>query len=181
MAVGGALGLVSAFLQLLEKLVLLQNKDALLPCNFNSVFNCSTVLNAWQSSLFGFPNALLCVILFTILTTVAVTGLVTSPARLPRGLRLAIHGLTVGMLGFALWFMWQSTYVIGAICVFCLICLAGLLLANWAWLRLNADDLPIGEGYRRALKTFISRQFDSVAWLGLGLLVALAMLVQFGL
>lgn len=132
MVSGGVVGMVAAFLQTLEKLVLLQTKDAVLPCNFNSVFNCSAVLNAWQSSLFGFPNSIMCLTLFTIFTATAFVGAMGGV--LTRGARLTIQGLSLFTLGFALWFLWTSTYVIGALCIFCLFCFAGLLAINWGWL-----------------------------------------------
>lgn len=178
MIAGGAIGVVAAFLQTLEKLVLIGNQDAVLPCNFNSVFSCSTVLNAWQSSVFGFPNSIMCLFLFTSFMVAGFAGL---GAKLSRNFRLSIQGLSLFTLGFALWFLWQSTYVIGALCIFCLICFAGLLMINWAWLRLNAPDLPFNKQTKSAIQTAIKSGFDTVLWLALGLLVALAMTIRFTL
>jgi hypothetical protein len=50
---------------------------------------------------------------------------------LPRKLRLGIHALSLFTLGFALWFLTQSIYVINALCILCIFCFAGLLLVNW--------------------------------------------------
>jgi uncharacterized membrane protein len=176
---GGVIGVVASFLQTLEKLVLIQNKDAILPCNFNSIFNCSTVLNAWQSSLFGFPNSIMCMALFVIFSSVALVGAFGGTISL--GVRLSIHGLSLFTLGFALWFLWQSTYVIGALCIFCLFCFAGLLMLNWGWLRLNANDLPIGERGRATIKRWIASGMDTFIWVALATVVAAAMLLQFSL
>lgn len=176
MTLGGAIGVIAAFLQTLEKLELIKNKDAVLPCNFNSVFSCSTVLNAWQSSVFGFPNSIMCMALFVIFTTVAAVG--WGGGVLPRKVRFAIQGLTLFTLLFALWFLWQSTYVIGALCIFCIFCFAGLMLVNAMWLRLNAADMP--KSWQPALQKFIGKQYDYVAWAGLGVLVAALMFARFG-
>jgi len=177
MAIGGATGMVAAFLQTLEKLVLIENKDAILPCNFNSVFNCSTVLNAWQSSLFGFPNSIMCMTLFTIFATTALAGALGGI--LTRGMRLGVQALSLFTLGFALWFLWQSTYVIGALCIFCLFCFGGLLMINWAWLRLNVADLPIGTKGRAVVRRLIKNNTDSFVWLLLAAVVAIAMMQRF--
>ncbi len=177
MLAGGVIGMVAAFLQTLEKLVLIANKDAVLPCNLSSVFSCSTVLNAWQSSVFGFPNSIMCLTLFTIFASIALAG--ASGGTLVRGLRLSIQGLSLFTLGFALWFLWQSTYIIGALCIFCLFCFAGLLAVNWAWLRINASDAPIGGHGRAILSKAIQNGYDTVGWLILGAIVALAMIVRF--
>jgi uncharacterized membrane protein len=177
MTAGGVIGVVAAFLQTLEKLVLIQNKDALLPCNFNSVFNCSTVLNAWQSSVFGFPNSIMCMALFVIFATTALVGAVGG--MLPAKFRLGVQALTLFTLGFALWFLWQSTFEIGALCIFCIFCFGGLLILNWGWTRLNADMLPIGERGRQFVKKAIASGWDTFAWVALGAIVGLTMAARF--
>ena len=177
MTAGGAVGMIAAFLQTLEKITLLKNKDAVLACNFNSVFSCSNVLNAWQSSVFGFPNSIMCLTLFTIFASIALAGL--SGGRLPKGLRLGIQALSLFTLGFALWFLAESIYVIGSLCVFCIFCFVGLLAVNWGWLRLNAADLPIGVNGRARLARAIAVGGDVFGWFVVGALVAFAMLLRF--
>jgi len=66
-AIGGAIGLVASFLEVLEYQELLKNSHTLLACDLNSVFSCSSVLNAWQSKVFGFPNSLMCLVFFTLM------------------------------------------------------------------------------------------------------------------
>jgi uncharacterized membrane protein len=174
---GGILGMVAAFLQTTEKIALLKNKEAVLTCDLNSVFSCSNVLNAWQSSVFGFPNSLMCVALFTIFASIGLVGL--SGGQLPRKLRLGIQALSVFTLGFAIWFLTQSIYVINALCILCIFCFAGLLLINWGWLRINAPDLPIGVRGRAALARGIKKGADIFAWLLLAALLAFAMVLHF--
>lgn len=177
MLVGGAIGMVAAFLQTTEKIALLKNKDAILACDLNSVFSCTNVLNAWQSAVFGFPNSLMCMVLFTIFASIALVGV--SGGTLPRRLRLGIQVLSLFTLGFALWFLTQSIYVINALCILCIFCFIGLLLVNWGWLRMNAADLPIGERGRAFLKRGIQNGADIFGWILLGLAVAFAMVLRF--
>lgn len=98
---------------------------------------------------------------------------------MPRKLRLAIQGLSLFTLAFALWFLWQSTYIIGALCIFCIFCFAGLLAVNAMWLRINAADLPIGERGRGAVARAVQTNVDIFAWMLLAVVVALAMALQF--
>lgn len=177
MAIGGTIGLIAAFLQTTEKIQLLKNANKALICDLNSIFSCSNVLNAWQSSVFGFPNSLMCLMFFTIFAVVGLAGLCGTV--LPRGFRLGIHTLSLFVLGFALWFLWQSIYAIGSLCILCIFCFAGLLLVNWAWLRINANDLPIGDAGRALLARVIKSNADTFFWVVLATLVALAMLLRF--
>ncbi|HSE29729.1 MAG TPA: vitamin K epoxide reductase family protein [Candidatus Saccharimonadales bacterium] len=177
MTTGGVIGAIAAFLQTTEKIQLLKNKDAILACDLGSIFSCSDVLSAWQSSVFGFPNSLMCMTLFTIFAATALVGL--SGGVLPKKLRLSIHALSLFTLGFALWFLTQSIYVINALCILCIFCFVGLLLVNWSWLRLNAADLPIGERGRALIKRLVARDIDTLAWILLTLAMALAMFTRF--
>ncbi len=177
MTTGGVVGIFAAFSQMLEKLTLLKNKDAILTCDLNSVFSCSNVLNAWQSSVFGFPNSLMCMILFAIFATSGLAGLAGS--KLARGYRLGVQGVSLFTLGFALWFLEQSIYSIGSLCILCIFCFGGLLLVNGAWLRINAQDLPIGERGREVLAKAIATGADIFGWFLLAAVVAFAMLFRF--
>jgi len=169
--------MTAAFLQTLEKITLLTNKGSALTCDLNSMFSCSNVLKAWQSSVFGFPNSIMCLVLFTLFASTALVG--ATNGKLSRGLRLSIQGISLATLGFALWFLEQSIYSIGSICIFCLFCFSGLLLVNWGWLRLNAADLPIGKGGRAVVARGIAQGIDIIAWLLLAVVLAFAMIVQF--
>jgi uncharacterized membrane protein len=175
--IGGLVGMTAAFMQTLEKLTLLKNAHATLTCNFNSVFSCSNVLNAWQSSVLGFPNSIMCLVLFTIFTVAGAAGLANS--KLSRGMRLGVQSLSLFTLAFALWFLGESIYVIHSLCVFCIFCFAGLLMVNWGWLRINASDLPIGERNRKVLARAIQTGADTFGWFLLGAIVALAMILKF--
>jgi uncharacterized membrane protein len=177
MTIGGAVGVVAAFLQTLEKLALLTNANASLPCDLNSVFSCSVVLSSWQASLFGFPNSIMCLTLFTIFTVVGLVGF--TGGTISKGMRLGTQALSLFTLGFALWFLWQSTYSIGALCIFCLFCFAGLLMVNWAWARLNVTDYPIRKEWIKKKQSLIAANWDTFAWAILAAVVAIAMTLRF--
>lgn len=177
LAIGAGIGLVAAFMQTIEKLVLLANKDAALPCNLNDIFNCSVVLNAPQSALFGFPNSLICIIIFTLLLTIGVVG--TTASRISRRLLYATQGLALFMLMFALWFLFTSTYIIGAICIFCLICFGGLLLINAALWRLNFSSDRTEGRLSQFPQKMREKNFDILLWLSLAVLMAVAIIQRF--
>ena len=174
---GASIGLIASFLETLEYQLLLKNAHATLSCNLNSVLNCSNVLHAWQSKVFGFPNSMLCIIFFTMMLVSALAGL--SGSTLGRRFRLWLQGFALFFLCFALWFMYESVFVIRSLCILCLFCFAGLLSVNWSWLRLNAKDLPIGQALRKRLSCLIEQGADTFVWLTLALTIGFLMFIRF--
>jgi uncharacterized membrane protein len=175
--IGGAVGLVASFLETIEYREILKNAHAQLVCNLNSVFSCGNVLNAWQSKIFGFPNSMLCMVFFTLMCTSGLIGL-TGGVLMPK-FRLWLHGIATFFLCFALWFMWESTFRVHALCILCLFCLAGLLTLNWGWLRMNVNVMPISIHRREQLGKAMAQGADTFAWLVLAMLIALVMFLKF--
>ncbi|MGH3423700.1 MAG: vitamin K epoxide reductase family protein [Nocardioidaceae bacterium] len=119
LAVGGAVGLVASFTLTYEKLELLENPDYVPSCNLNSVVSCGSVMAKEQASLFGVPNPVLGLIAFSIVVTLGV--LLASRVRLPGWVW---GGLQVGVvlgIAFVLWLAYESLYVIGALCPYCMV------------------------------------------------------------
>ena len=170
MAVASLMGLAAAFWQMMEKLAILKNKDIALSCNFNDVFSCSNVLNASQSSIFGPPNSLIGIIMFTFFLTIALVALTGS--KLANKLALVVQGLAIFMAGFTVWFLFQSTYRIQAICIFCLFIGTAVVINNAIMLRHNAQFVP-------RLKKLTARSADLFGWALLWLIVAGAMILKF--
>lgn len=167
---GGLMGFVASFWQLLDKLTLLKNSHAVLSCNLNSVFNCSNILNAHQSSVFGFPNALLCLILFLIAIVLGTVGLTGS--LIHKWVRFVAQGLALFTVGFGLWYLWQSIFNIGSFCIFCIFCFAGVLIINAAWFRLNYKDMGLSDKWT-------TKGFDFFVWCLIALAVIFEALIKF--
>ena len=164
------MGFVASFWQLLDKLTLLKNTHAALSCNLNSVFNCSNILNAHQSSVFGFPNSLLCLILFLIAMVLGTAGLTGS--LIHKWVRFVAQGMALFTVGFGLWYLWQSIFNIGAFCIFCIFCFAGVLIINAAWFRLNRKDLRLGDRWT-------ARGVDFFIWCLIALVIAFEAIIRF--
>ncbi|GAB3403241.1 vitamin K epoxide reductase family protein [Flindersiella endophytica] len=118
LVVGGAVGLAAAFTLTLEKLALLRDPAYVPTCSINPVLSCGSVMTKPQAEAFGFPNPLLGLVCFTIVVTVGVALL--GGARLPRWIWLGLQaGVTFGAV-FVHWLIYQSLYVIGALCPYCM-------------------------------------------------------------
>ncbi|WP_067138657.1 vitamin K epoxide reductase family protein [Microtetraspora malaysiensis] len=117
--VGGLIGLAAAFALTVEKIALLKDPDYVPSCSINPVLSCGSIMKTPQAELFGFPNPLLGVASFAVLVTVGAALL--AGARFHRwfwyGLQL---GATLGVV-FVHWLIYQSLFVIGALCPYCMI------------------------------------------------------------
>jgi uncharacterized membrane protein len=158
-----ALGAIASFIQIIERISYAENPTASLVCDVNSVFSCSNVFGAWQSSVFGFSNAIMCLAFFAVLVGVGLGGIFSD--KLGKGLRLTMHFFLL----FGAWYLQQSTFVIGSLCIFCIFCYTGVIGLNWAWVRINANELPLSATNTKRLNKAIAHGADTLFWVLWGL------------
>ncbi|MBS43797.1 MAG: hypothetical protein CMH83_11685 [Nocardioides sp.] len=115
---GGA-GLYAALALAIDKVKLLEDPTFVPGCNLNPVLSCGSVMETDQASVFGFPNPFLGLIGFG--AVVAYGLLVVTGARVTNAAR---WGMAVGTVAGAVmvhWLAYQSMFVIGALCPWCLL------------------------------------------------------------
>lgn len=119
LTIGGGLGLAAAFALTVERFALLRDPGYTPSCSFNPILSCGSVMRTAQAEVFGFPNPLLGIAGFAIVTTVGVALL--GGARLHRWFWLGLQlGATAGVV-FVHWLIFQSLYRIGALCPYCMV------------------------------------------------------------
>lgn len=119
LAVGGAVGFLSAFVLTVERFRLAEDPDYIPSCSLNPVLSCGSVMAEPQAALFGFPNPVLGIAAFAVATTLGL--LVLSRTPLPRWIWVGLQvGITAGMV-FVVWLVSQSLYSIGALCPYCMV------------------------------------------------------------
>jgi uncharacterized membrane protein len=180
MLVSSCLSLIASFVLSKEAVTLAANPAASLSCNINSVISCGTVGSAWQSHLFGFPNAFLGLIAEPVVITLAVAGL--AGVRFPRGFMVAAQVVYALGLIFAYWLFYQSMFHIGALCPWCLLVTVSTTLVFSTLTHINIRDgnLFLPPRLQSALTTAIRANLDLIVvtiWL---LVVALAILAKYG-
>lgn len=119
LVIGGAIGLVAAFVLTIDKLKILENPDFVPSCDFGSILSCSSIMKSEQAELFGFPNPLLGLVGFSVVITLGVallTGAVFAEW-LWAGLQIG----TLAGLVFTHWLAYQSLYEIGFLCPYCML------------------------------------------------------------
>ncbi|MEV4285978.1 vitamin K epoxide reductase family protein [Nonomuraea bangladeshensis] len=154
LTLGGLAGLAAAFTLSVEKIALLKNPAYVPSCSLNPVLSCGSVMNTPQAEVFGFPNPLLGVAGFAIVTTLGVVLL--TGAGLPRRLWLGLQaGVTFGVV-FVHWLIYQSLYVIGALCPYCMVVWAVMIPIFWyvTLHNLRHRRLPVVLGYHTVPLTF---------------------------
>lgn len=115
----GVLGLIASATLTVEKIEILINPAYVPSCNLNPVVACGSVMTTPQASAFGFPNSLIGIAAFTVVTVTGVLAVTKVP--LPRWYWI---GMTIGTLFgavFVHWLIVQSLYRIGALCPYCMV------------------------------------------------------------
>lgn len=118
MLVFAIISLIAAWVLSYDAIVLAADPSAELACSLNSVFDCAAVGRTWQANVFGFPNAFLGLISEPVVMTIAVAAL--CGVRFPRWFMATANFFYLLGVIFAYWLLYQSTFVIGALCPWCL-------------------------------------------------------------
>ncbi|GAB3939061.1 vitamin K epoxide reductase family protein [Micromonospora vulcania] len=118
-AVGGVVGLLAAAILIVEKINLLADPGYVPSCSINPILSCGSVMTTPQAEAFGIPNPLIGIAGFAAVATIGVVLL--AGARLPGWFWLGLQaGATFGVI-FVHWLIYQSLYVIGALCPYCML------------------------------------------------------------
>jgi len=180
MLAGGLAALTAAFVLTLEKFHLYEDPNAILSCSINIVLNCTTVMQTWQSSVFGFPNMVIGLMAYAVVVTVALAGL--TGVKFPRWWLIAANvGFLLGLI-FSYWLFFQSLYAIQVLCPWCLIVTTSTTLIFSSMLHYNLKEntfaLPkkVNDRVQRFLKGGY-HQMVVLAWIAL--MVALVF-IKFG-
>ena len=117
--IGGLVGLVCAVVLLVEKIELLKNPDYVPTCSINPILSCGSIMSTPQADAFGIPNPIIGVAGFAALATLG--AVLTTGVSLPRWLWLATQAAVTLAVVFIHWLIYQSLYVIGALCPYCMV------------------------------------------------------------
>ncbi|MFY9712593.1 MAG: vitamin K epoxide reductase family protein [Microbacterium sp.] len=117
--VASAVGWFAAFQLTVEKFALLENPEEALACDLSPFIQCSTNLQSWQGSVFGFPNPILGLTGWMAPLVVGVALL--AGARFPRWFWAAFGAGITFAFGFVCWLIGQSLYDLFVLCPWCMV------------------------------------------------------------
>lgn len=163
MLVGAIFSLLAAFVLSVESIEIAKNPDAKLSCSVNLILNCATVAAHPTSTMFGFPNPFLGLMTEPIVITVAIAGL--AGVRFPRLFMFTAQVFyTLGLL-FALFLLYTSMFVIGALCPWCLLVTLTTILVWFAITRYNLreDNLYLPKKWSKKAHEWLDKDYDKFA------------------
>ena len=180
MLIGALLSLLAAFVLSVEAIQLAKNPSAQLSCNVNVILNCATVNNHPTGTLFGFPNSFIGMIAEPIVITVAIAGLMG--VKFPRAfMATAQFFYTLGLL-FALFLLYVSMFVIGALCPWCLLVTLTTILVWFAITRYNIreNNLFLSKTVASRLNNWLDKDYDKFAMALIIFAIVAAILFKYG-
>lgn len=127
--VAGAAGWWAAFQLTLDKIAVLENKDAVLNCNISALVTCGKNLASAQGSAFGFPNPIIGLGGFAAVIAVGV-GLLAG-AHFARWYWILFHLGIAGALAFVIWLIGTSLFLLGTLCPWCMLVWSMVIPLFW--------------------------------------------------
>ena len=159
----GIIGLFAAFTLTQDKISILEDPNFVPSCSINPVLSCGSVIVTEQASIFGFPNPIIGLITYSVVITLAV--LLLSRVVLPSWIWLGLNLGSLGGLAFVIWLVFQSLYVIDALCPYCMVAWVGTILIFWIS---TAENAKAGRFTRSGIPGLISEIFSSLRWVFIG-------------
>ncbi|WP_167194070.1 vitamin K epoxide reductase family protein [Brevibacterium pigmentatum] len=150
--VGGLIGLIAAVVLLVEKMTLAANPDYIPSCNANPVLSCGSVMATPQAAAFGVPNPIIGVAGFAIVAAIGV-GLFAGGRYTAWYWATIQIGVTFAVI-FVHWLIYQSLYVIGALCPYCMAVWAVTIPIFWYTSTRNLRSLSKGQKWINLLHEY---------------------------
>ncbi|SDK09309.1 Uncharacterized membrane protein [Actinopolyspora mzabensis] len=172
--IGGGLGFLAAFALSVEEYLSLINPNYVTSCSINPIVSCGSVMESDQAKAFGFPNPLIGVAAFAIVTTTGVVML--AGFRPPRWYRIGMQLGTIFGVAFVHWLIWQSLYEIQALCPYCMVVWVVTIAVFWYTTLHNLGNGHIPAGPTKPAVTAVSKVHSVV--LVLWYLVIVGMILQ---
>lgn len=156
------LALFASFMLTIDHFAILQNPNTKLNCSINVILNCSTVMQTWQSSLFGFPNTVIGLISYSVLVTIAVIAL--TGVKLKKFFMVLVNFAALAGIIFSEWLAYESIYVIQVLCPYCLIVLFStiFIFAAITHYNLRNNNFNFKSKLNKNVQKFLDKEYDKL-------------------
>jgi uncharacterized membrane protein len=180
MLVGAICSLIAAFVLSADAVQLAAHPTQPLSCSINAIINCKTVAMTPFAKLFGFPNSFIGMLSEPVVITVAIAGL--AGVKFPRRFMFVAQIFyTLGFL-FAYYLTFISTFIIQALCPWCLLVTLSTTFVFFSMTRYNLreDNLYLPKKYKKIAKNFVKKDYDKLALASIIVIVAAIIIVKYG-
>ena len=167
-------GLFASFQLTVDKISLLSDPDFVPSCNINPVLSCGTIILTDQASLFGFPNPIIGFVGFSVIITLGV--LMISKVMIPNWVWLGLNLGALAGMAFVIWLAYESLYVIGALCPWCMVAWLATIFIFWIT---TAENAANGRFTRSGEPGVISDVVSSLRWMWVALTFILILTLIF--
>lgn len=149
--VTGVIGWLASFALTVDKILILENPEADLDCNFSVIVQCGKNLESWQGEILGFPNPILG--LGGFVAPIAVGVAILAGAQFARWFWLALNIGVTGALAFCIWLISNSIFELATLCPYCMIVWAVTILMFWTLTLFNAKNGLFGAAFEKVGET----------------------------
>lgn len=178
--IASCLSLIAAFVLSIEAIELIKNPDAQLGCSVNIIINCATVAKSAFASMFGFPNSFIGLTTEPIFIIIAIALL--AGVKFPRKFMFSIQLLATMAFIFAYYLFFISTFIIHALCPWCLLVMLSTTVVFFAITRYNIreSNLYLSKKLSTCAKDFIKKDYDKLALAVLFVIVVAIIIIKYG-
>ncbi|GAA1046481.1 vitamin K epoxide reductase family protein [Rothia amarae] len=147
----GILAFASSAMLVYEHLQIAKDASHVSVCDMNAILNCGTVMRTPFAEAFGFPNPYIGLVGYAITITIATAML--AGARFSRWYWLCMNVGHVLAFCFILYLWFNTTFVIGALCLFCMIVwiMQTILMTKTTAYNIQTGVIPAPEHIRHAV------------------------------
>ena len=138
----GILGWIASFGLTLERIKVAADPAATTACDISPFISCKSVMLSEQAALFGFPNPIIGLAAFFAPVVVGMAILAGAKFK-PWFWQLFLAGHALA-LTFVFWLFSQSVYVIGALCLYCMVAWSATIPLFWATFSYTAKEGFLG-------------------------------------
>lgn len=183
--------MLASFMLSIEALFEARHPNTALPCDINAVLSCSTVAASEQAEILGkiiqlpgeysVPNAFLGMIFEAVFITIGALML-SHKTKFPKWFMTASQIGNLFALGFAYWLFYQSSFVIGALCPWCMLLMSSTTVQFFAQLQFNIlnKSFPLKEPIQEKWQKFVSNGFQWMILIIILLIIVMIVILKYG-
>jgi uncharacterized membrane protein len=183
--------MLASFMLSIEALYEARHPDAVFGCDINAVLSCSTVAASDQAEILGkivpffggftVPNAFFGMIFEAVFITIGVL-MISSKTTFPKWFMTAAQIGNFFALIFAYWLFYQSSFVIGALCPWCMLLMVSTTIQFFSQLHYNvlAENFPLSENVHQKWQRFIAAGFERMVVILVLLIIAFVVVLKYG-